>query len=236
MIGEVTIAGKRHAPRVYNTGDYRLTCPGVDLIRKTNAPATLRAIHFANSTFEEQLGTAGSRLETQFGRLQAFAFRSNLLDGVVERLHQTSRDRRQGDGLFIDSLVNTAILELWRLAGGGFESLSPDGKGLPSRMLRKIDRFIDDQAGAKITAAALAEVADMPSALFQSALRETTGQTPYQYVLARRIATARCLIETSSLSLAEVAFRTGFSSQSHMTDAFKAKLGVTPGGVRRARA
>ncbi|WP_212747094.1 helix-turn-helix domain-containing protein [Marinobacter alexandrii] len=34
------------------------------------------------------------------------------------------------------------------------------------------------------------------------------------------------------MSLAEIAYTTGFSSQSHMTTAFTRTLGVTPGALR----
>ncbi|MEL6979588.1 MAG: helix-turn-helix transcriptional regulator [Pseudomonadota bacterium] len=234
VVSEVCVAGARRARRVYNRGDYRLTAPGVDLFRKTDERATIRALHFGETTFEDRLGAPVEAFSAQFERLQAYAFRSALLGSVIDSLRAAMSDPRPGDALYTDSLINTAVLELWRLAGGG--ALTPSGadKGLPSATLRKIDRYIDDQGAAKLNAAALAEIAGMPTALFQNAFRAATGQTPYQHILSRRVANARCMVETSSLSLAEIAFRAGFSSQSHMTDVFKAKLGVTPGGLRRA--
>ena len=60
--------------------------------------------------------------------------------------------------------------------------------------------------------------------------------TPYQYVLDKRIERAQLMIETTSLSLAQISFASGFSSQSHMTDVFRAKLGMTPGKVRSGQA
>lgn len=234
VIAELKIAGHRHPPRVFHTGDYRLICPNVDLFRKSNERVVIRALHFSKEKFVETLGDAATDLETRFGPLQRYAFRSELLRSVVDRLHDVTTNNQQGDTLYTDSLINTAILELWRLSGGGFQDLASSEKKLSSAMLRKINRYIDDNCLAKIDVAALARVADMPAALFQTAFRASTGRTPYQHILARRVATARCLVESSSLSLAEIAFRTGFSSQSHMTDVFKAKLGVTPGGLRRA--
>ncbi|MEO1331140.1 MAG: helix-turn-helix domain-containing protein, partial [Pseudomonadota bacterium] len=220
--------------RVYNIGELRLTCPNVDLYHKTEERAVIRALHLSPARFEEAIGESAHGLEQQFSRLQRYAFRSDLLGSLVDRLHQAAGERRGGDTLYTDSLINLVVLELWRLSGGGFEADSISRKGLSAALMRRIDRHIEDHCATKIDVAALADLADMPAALFQTAFRAATGRTPYQYVLARRVANARCMVESSTLSLAEIAFRTGFSSQSHMTDVFKAKLGVTPGGLRRA--
>ena len=59
--------------------------------------------------------------------------------------------------------------------------------------------------------------------------------TPHQYVLRRRVEHAQALLAGSDLSLAEVALRSGFSSQSHMTAVVVQQLGATPGAIRARR-
>ena len=51
--------------------------------------------------------------------------------------------------------------------------------------------------------------------------------------IRRRIANARRMIEVTSLPLSEIAYRNGFSSQSHMTGLFTSRLGITPGNLRK---
>jgi len=234
VVSEVTIAGRRHPRRVYHTGDRRLVCPGVDMSRATDEKAIIRSVAIAPSKFTEALGDAASDMETAFGGLQRYPFRSDLLSSVIASLHRASSEKCPIGKLYTDSLLNMAVMELWRLSGNSFDQLNGGADRLCSSVLRKIDRFIDDNSVSKIDAPALANVAGMPSALFQRAFKETTGRTPYQHILGRRLANAKCMIETSPLSLAEIAYRNGFSSQSHMNDAFKSKLGITPGSLRRA--
>jgi AraC family transcriptional regulator len=52
---------------------------------------------------------------------------------------------------------------------------------------------------------------------------------PYQYVIGRRVERAQELLrEEDDLGLGEVAFRAGFSDQSHFSSHFKRIVGVTP--------
>lgn len=55
-----------------------------------------------------------------------------------------------------------------------------------------------------------------------------TGFTPHAYLMQRRIELARDLIRDGS-GLADAAMASGFSDQSHLTRAFSARFGYTPG-------
>ena len=68
---------------------------------------------------------------------------------------------------------------------------------------------------------------------FNRAFRARTNLSPYQWVLERRLNSAERLIRSSAMSLAEVAFAVGISSQSHMTSFFKKRVGVTPAQLRK---
>ncbi len=52
-------------------------------------------------------------------------------------------------------------------------------------------------------------------------------------MLVRRVHRAMALINDTRLSLAEIAFLTGFSDQAHMTRVMKKATGQTPGNLRR---
>lgn len=59
------------------------------------------------------------------------------------------------------------------------------------------------------------------------------GISPHQYILTRRLALAQQLLRQPDANLADIAARTGFSSQSHLTSTFRKHLGLTPGHYRR---
>jgi len=70
---------------------------------------------------------------------------------------------------------------------------------------------------------------------FARLFRQTTGESPHQFVLRQRIERAQRLLAEGGMPLAHVAVESGFADQSHLTRAFKRQLGLTPRAYRRAR-
>jgi AraC family transcriptional regulator len=68
---------------------------------------------------------------------------------------------------------------------------------------------------------------------FARLFRQTTGQTPHQFVLGERIRRAQALLSGTDQPLAAIAVESGFASQSHFTQVFRRQLGCTPGQYRR---
>ncbi len=68
---------------------------------------------------------------------------------------------------------------------------------------------------------------------FVRAFSNTTGLTPYAWFMRQRIGHAEELLESSDLSLAQVALECGFSDQAHFTKAFVRATGMTPARRRR---
>jgi AraC family transcriptional regulator len=81
----------------------------------------------------------------------------------------------------------------------------------------------------------MAELAGISQRQFGRLFSQTTGLTPHQYVLRRRIAGAKDLLLNSQLPLTEISFILGFPSHAHFTATFKAKVGVTPNVFRNTR-
>jgi AraC family transcriptional regulator len=79
----------------------------------------------------------------------------------------------------------------------------------------------------------MAAVARLSPNYFASQFQRATGLPPHQYVISRRVESAKQLLQGGAdLSLAEVAAHVGFSDQSQFSHHFKRLLGVTPGQVR----
>lgn len=58
--------------------------------------------------------------------------------------------------------------------------------------------------------------------------KNETGETFAAYVRRLRVERARRLLDTTDYDVAQIAYRTGFSSQSHLQTAFKGATGLTP--------
>lgn len=62
--------------------------------------------------------------------------------------------------------------------------------------------------------------------------RTLFGTSPYAFVLEHRLARARALVLDTDLTLAEIAYRSGYSDPAHFTNAFRRQYGVPPSALR----
>ena len=106
---------------------------------------------------------------------------------------------------------------------------------LPGNKLARVKDFVESSLDRDLTLESLAREAGYSRAHFLRMFRESTGTTPHQYVMQRRIAHAEKLLSANELGVAEIAVTCGFSSQAHLTLAFKKQTGVTPAEYRRTQ-
>ena len=99
--------------------------------------------------------------------------------------------------------------------------------------IRRVCELIEGGLGEDLALDTLAAEARMSSWHFLRVFRRETGATPHLYVLQRRLARARHLLEAGEPPAA-VAAATGFSDQSHLTNRFRRTYGVTPAVFRLA--
>ncbi len=104
---------------------------------------------------------------------------------------------------------------------------------LPARHLRTIVDYVETNLGGEITLDALAGLAYVSKYHFLRRFKRSTGMTPHQFVLQRRIQRARELILSERVTVAEAAQLTGFSDQAHLNRVFKKTVGVTPRAFKR---
>ena len=58
--------------------------------------------------------------------------------------------------------------------------------------------------------------------------KQETGETFASYVRRLRVERAKRLLDTTEFDVSQIAYQTGFSSQSHMQTVFKQATGLTP--------
>ncbi|GEO11449.1 hypothetical protein SAE01_39450 [Segetibacter aerophilus] len=77
-------------------------------------------------------------------------------------------------------------------------------------------------------ATALSNEMAMSRAQLFRRLKPIISQPPASYIKAIRLQKAKELLETSDLSVSEVAYKTGFKTPSHFTKVFNEKFGIRP--------
>lgn len=109
---------------------------------------------------------------------------------------------------------------------------SPRERPLDRRRLARVMAYIDAYIEQPFGVADLAGVACMSPAHFAKCFKAATGKSPHAFVSEQRLARAQHLLAGGGLSIAEIAFASGFSSQSNFARAFRRAVGVTPGEFR----
>jgi AraC family transcriptional regulator len=107
------------------------------------------------------------------------------------------------------------------------------GKLAPVK-LRRATEFIVENIEAGVTLAEIAESVEMSPFHFARMFKQTTGFTPLQYVMEKKIEYSKSLLRNAELPLADIAFKLGFASQSHFTLHFRKLTGTTPKHFRDA--
>jgi len=139
------------------------------------------------------------------------------------------REGGPGGRLLAESLGNVLAVHLLRHFASPRPADAQAGGTLPKHKLRAVLEYIHEHLDAELSLEHLAAVAHVSPYHFARLFKHSTGLPPHQYVIARRVERAQELLrERDRLPLAEVAFETGFSNQSHFTRHFKRLVGVTP--------
>jgi AraC family transcriptional regulator len=132
-------------------------------------------------------------------------------------------DRMYGEGL------STALAaHLLREYGAAVLEPKTQYGGLPRAKLARAVEYIQDQLDTDLTVSRIAQAVYMSPHHFKRLFKESTGQSPYQYVVEARVRKAKELLTTGKFTISEAAFHVGFADQSHLTRHFKRVFGLPP--------
>jgi AraC-like DNA-binding protein len=105
-------------------------------------------------------------------------------------------------------------------------------------LLRRVRDRIDRDYAQPLDVETLARSAYMPAGHFSRQFRRAYGESPYSYLMTRRIERAMALLRRGELSVTEVCFAVGCSSVGTFSIRFNELVGVPPSvyGRQAARA
>jgi len=168
----------------------------------------------------------------------------SVTDPVLWRIGETLRAELRGDPvggrLIAEAAASQLAVHLLRrhATGNGVVSsvkraLNADKRAaLTPRHLRLATEFIRANLHRDISLADIAGVTGISVFHFARLFKNATGQSPYQYLTAQRIALAKELLQQRRLSIGHIAYRVGYDSHSRFTAQFRRLTGVTPAEFR----
>ena len=99
--------------------------------------------------------------------------------------------------------------------------------------LRRVRDRIDREYAQPLDVEALARDAHMSAGHFSRQFRAAYGESPYGYLMTRRIERAMALLRGGDASVTEVCFAVGCASLGTFTTRFTELVGMAPGAYRR---
>ena len=102
--------------------------------------------------------------------------------------------------------------------------------------LRRVRDRIDREYAQPLDVEALARGAHMSAGHFSREFRLAYGESPYGYLMTRRIERAMALLRRGDLSVTEVCFAVGCSSLGTFSTRFAELVGLPPSAYRRQAA
>ncbi|MDX0371785.1 helix-turn-helix domain-containing protein [Sinorhizobium meliloti] len=130
--------------------------------------------------------------------------------------------------LYLDSLITLLGVHVLRRYSSAAKPLKPVDGGLSTIATNRVREYLHEHFRRKLTISELAATCGLSPGYFTQAFAKTFGMPPHRYVLERRLDFAEKLLAGTEMPVAEIAFLSGFSSQSHLTNVMKTHRDKTP--------
>jgi AraC family transcriptional regulator len=158
-------------------------------------------------------------------------------DGAVEHIGLAMLAEMEAEGptgrVYGDALATALATHLLRNHGTHPQALTDHRGGLPRDTLRRVTDYVYDNLSRDIGLSEMAAVANLSRYHFSRQFKRSTGLSPHQYVVGRRVERARELLSSTDLPVGDVASAVGFTHQSHLARHVRRHYCVAPSALRR---
>ncbi len=135
------------------------------------------------------------------------------------------------DRLYVEILSRAIVAHIIKTFGAS-GPIAREAYPLPTNLVGMVFEYVAENLGGNILLEDLATVTGVNASRLHRQFKKATGQPLHQYVMGQRVKRARELLSSSKLSVAEIAYVTGFADQSHLTRVMRQHTGLTPKAFR----
>jgi AraC-like DNA-binding protein/DNA-binding GntR family transcriptional regulator len=100
--------------------------------------------------------------------------------------------------------------------------------GLGPSRLRRVTELVHAKIEEELSINEMAELAGLSTAHFSQMFRQSTGESPHQFVLRLRVERAKEMLRTTGMRVLDVAIACGFKTQQHFARVFRGMCGASP--------
>lgn len=159
------------------------------------------------------------------------SFRPNpTMTNLAALLSQHLSGKMAPDPMFVESALRAMALAT---AAHVDRDMDLGRVGRRDQRLKRAVDYIESEFAQPVSLLELSAISGLSPSHLTELFQREFGCSPYSFLIERRLTEAMRLIAHSSEPLARIAFAAGFVDQSHMTRAFRARVGCTPAQYRR---
>ena len=230
--GEATVDVRRSAREYWQfrgrAHGFDLYAAGVfDAVTISESPRVMLVLTMPASLTASLLPDTAADLALRHCRFQ---FADRTLERLVQALASHAREAEPLGPLYTRSLSAAVLTRLVTVEKP--QRLEAEAEGMDETMRRTLLELIEGRLAAPPRVEELALISGLRPADFVKAFRHAFGLTPHQFLLDRRIASAKHLLAEDG-PLTMLALELGFASHGHFTATFHARTGFTPSEYRR---
>jgi AraC-like DNA-binding protein len=158
------------------------------------------------------------------------------LEAILQRMVSESALERPGQGVALSRLTEVLFVEVLR---SWIKSLGPGEGGWLGAMadphIGPALQLIHEQPDRPWTLEDLGRRVGLGRSAFSARFTKLVGQSMYRYLIARRMAEAAFLLETTDEGIARIATRVGYETAAAFSKLFHRHHGLSPGRYRATR-
>jgi len=189
--------------------------------------ADLTVARIAPDFLKRTARACGMRAVEVVGQYGAF---DPVLWHLGRELRAELRRHRKLDSTYLHSVAT--VLTRYLISTYVTAVLPLESGGLPRFKLRRAVEYMHENMAGDISFRDVARHVQMSPYHFARMFKQSTGQSPHNYIVRCRIERAKTLLVEAKLPISDVAFEVGYKSQSHFTTCFGRLAGVTPAAFR----
>ena len=215
---------------VTRRGMLRAAEPGEKVRVTVRSPNRHIALTIPGAEMREILERLDNRGRSRTGRIEPLTRPDERVAQAVKASFVVKDFEDSHRQLYVDGLAHLMLACLLnRQTCSAHYRASPRGHALSDSEFGRCCEYADAMMGTKLDLRAWAGVLGMSATEFTKRFQEITRQSPYAWFLTRRVHHAKEMLQDRRNSILDVALALGFCSQSHFTEAFRRRVGCSPG-------
>ena len=147
-------------------------------------------------------------------------------------LYEEATEKRKGASQVIALRLTELLLLLERYWEQSATPSRPLRSGVKGPLLHEILVYVENHLSDRLSVQSLARHFHLSDSYLYRLMHAATGQSPSQYIISRRIARARHLLENTPMTISEIARAVGIASTSYFCQLFKRHVGRSPRSYR----